>query len=172
MKAQTNSSNQSSSSAPSSSSNTWLCYPWMLSNILNKSFNWASSSSTAIMFLFEKRRSSIMLLFLVILPWIFSLLSFNNVALYALLFSVSFLLLVETSFTSFSSAWSHFDQVWSLSRLSVYLLPFDAPVSSWLRVIDLHLWMLDFPSVCWSISVGAFFSWSDIFFTRFTKFSS
>ena len=45
-----------------------------------------------------------MLHFLIILTWIFSLLSFNNVAFYALPFSVAFLLLVETSFTSFSGS--------------------------------------------------------------------
>ena len=98
------SSNLSSSSALFSLSRTWLYSSWMLSNILNRSLNWPSSSSTAILFLFQKRSSSIMLHFLIILTWIFSLLSFNNVAFYALPFSVAFLLLVETSFTSFSGS--------------------------------------------------------------------
>ena len=75
------SSNQSSSPALSSSS-TSLYSSWMFSNILNRFLNWASSSSTVILF---------------------SLLSFNNVFLYALPFSVSFPVLVETSFTSFWS---------------------------------------------------------------------
>ena len=95
------SSNQSSSSALFPLSSTWLYSSWMLSNILNRSLNW---SSTAILFLFQKRSSSIMLHFFIILTWIFSLLSFNNVTLYALPFSVTFLLLVETSFTSFSGS--------------------------------------------------------------------
>ena len=151
------SSNQSSSPALSSSSSTWLYSSWMFSKILNRSSNWASSSYTAILFLFERRRSLIMLLSLIILPLIFSLLSFNNVALYALPFSVSFLLLVETSLTSFSSAWSLFDQVWSPSMLAVSLL--------------LQFHQLDSPSVWWSISVAAFTSRSDIFFTRFTILS-
>ena len=42
-----------------SSSNTWLYSSWVHSNIFNKSLNGASSFSTATLFLFEKRRSSI-----------------------------------------------------------------------------------------------------------------
>ena len=72
---------------------------WMFSSILNRLLKWTSSSSTSILFLFEKRRSLIMLHFLIIVPLIFSLFSFNNVALYAVPLSVSFLLLVETPFT-------------------------------------------------------------------------
>ena len=144
----------------------------MFSNILKRSLNWASFPSTAILFLSEKRISSIMLHFLIILPLIFSLLYFSNVALYDLPFSLSFLLLVETPFTMFSSAWSLFDQVWSPSRLVVSLLPFDEPVYSWLRVIDLDWWIIDSSLVCWSLSVAAFTSWCDIFFTRFTKLFS
>ena len=113
-----------------------------------------------------------MLHFLIMFPLIFSLLSFNNVALYDLPFSVSFLLSVETPFTTFSSAWSLFDQVWSPSRLVVSLLQFDGPVYSWLRVIDLHWWIIDSSLVFWSISVAAMTSWSDTFFTRFTKLFS
>ena len=71
---------------------------WMFSSILNRLLKWTSSSSTSILFLFEKR-SLIMLHFLIIVPLIFSLFSFNNVALYAVPLSVSFLLLVETPFT-------------------------------------------------------------------------
>ena len=143
-----------------------------VSNMLNRLLNRSSSSSAAILILLEKRRSLIMLtFFLIILPLIFTLLSFNNDALYVLPFLESFLLLVETSFTSFSSAWSLFGQVLSPSRLVVSLFPFDGPVYFWLRVIDLHWWILDCPSVCWWISVSVFTSWSDIFFTRFTKSS-
>ena len=120
----------------------------------------------------KMRRSSVTLHFLIIPPLILSHLAFNNIALYAITFSVSFLLLVETPFTLFSSAWSLFDQAWSPGRLVISPLPFDGPISSWWRVIPLHWWILGSPSVCWSTSVAAFTSWSDIFFTRFTKLSS
>ena len=38
--------------------NTWIFFSWMLSNILSRLLNWASSSSTVILFLFVKRRYS------------------------------------------------------------------------------------------------------------------
>ena len=120
--------NRSSSPALSSSSSVPNYIPH---GCLVISLNWASYSSTVILFLFERRRSSIMLHLIIILPLIFSLVSFNNVALYVPPFSVSFLLLAETPFTSFSSAWSLFGQVWSPIRVVVSLLPFDGAVSSW-----------------------------------------
>ena len=64
--------NQSSLRVLSSSSSTWLYSSWMLSNILHRSLKWARSYSIAVLFLFGKRISSIILHFLIILPLIFS----------------------------------------------------------------------------------------------------
>ena len=64
--------NQSSLRVLSSSSSTWLYSSWMLSNILHRSLNWARSYSIAVLVLFRKRISSIILHFLIILPLIFS----------------------------------------------------------------------------------------------------
>ena len=58
------------------------------------------------------KREDLQLKFFTMLPLIFSLLSFNIVTLYVLPFSVNFPLILETPFTSFSSAWSLFDQAW------------------------------------------------------------
>ena len=75
------SSNQSSSTALSSSSSNALYSSRMPRNILNRSLNWASSSSTATKFLVEKSRSSIVLHFLCNWALIFPLLSFRVLSL-------------------------------------------------------------------------------------------
>ena len=80
--------NQSSSTALSSSSSNALYSSCMLTNILNRSFNWASSSSTATKFLVGKSRPSTVQYFLCNQALIFSLLSFRVLSLNDFPFSV------------------------------------------------------------------------------------
>ena len=86
------SSNHSSSCCLSSSCSSPLHSSCILSSILKRSLNWRSSSSTMTAFRLEKSRSSIVLYFLISLPLIFLLLSFNVCNLYAAPFSVRFLI--------------------------------------------------------------------------------
>ena len=174
------SSNQSSSLSLSSSPNNWL-YSWCASNnIMKRSLNCFISSSTAITFLLENSKSSMVLYFLINLPLIFLLLSLRVSFLYAKPFSVRFLDVVALpplpcGMTSFLALYStHCEHELSPGTLvSLILVQFSQCWSS-LTIIGWHLaipfgFLLSVPGSPRSVSN---LSLSDILPTRLTTFSS
>ena len=175
------SSNQSSSLPLSSSPNNWL-YSWCASNnILKRSLNCFISSSTAITFLLENSKSSIVLYFLINLPLIFLLLSLRVSFLYAKPFSVKFLDLVALPIllcwmrSSLALCSTHCEHELSPGTLDVSLILVQVSRCwSSLTVIDWHL-VIPFGfllSVSGSPRSVSNLSPSYILLRRLTKFSS
>ena len=128
--------------------------------------NWHSSSSTMTAFWLEKSRPSIVLYFLINLPLIFLLLSFNVCHFYAALFSVKFLgLLLLVPFVSYVMAFCsiHFEQVLIPGKLLVLRL------SGMCSAVGKAFWV--FSASCssrFSLNPSAI----EILFTSLTKFFS
>ena len=133
---------------------------------LKRSLKWRSSSSMMTAFQLEKSRSSIVLYFLISLPLIFLLLSFNVCNLYAAPFSVRFLgLLLLVPSVSYVTAFCsiHLEQVLIPGKLLV------------LRLSGVYC-RLGKASWVFSASCSSRFSFKpsaiDILFTSLTKFPS